>query len=80
MARRGTYEKRADRLNRLSVAPDDAPNVGPPHGDAKDRRISVWALRDDDFVGKLNQIAEHELEELFHGLSVTGVTLLSPPP
>ena len=75
--RGGAGKQRADRLDRLPVPPDDAADITLPHRHAKHRRVSARALRDDHFVRELNQIAEDELEELFHAVSVAGVYSLS---
>lgn len=74
---RGAGEQRADRLDRLAIAPDDTPDIGLSHNEPKHGRIAAGALGDDDFVGELNQMTNHELEELFHALSVAPVGRLS---
>jgi len=78
VARSRAGEQGADRLNRLTVPADDTSDIRLSHGDAKDGCISARALRDDDFVGEFNQVAEDELEELFHAISVATEPTLSP--
>jgi hypothetical protein len=74
---RGAGQERANCLNGLPIASDDAADIGLPHGEPEDGRVPVRTFGDDDFVGKLNQLANDELEELFHALSLAGVFVLS---
>jgi len=80
VARGGASEQRTDCLDRLAIATDDSSHIRLPHRDAKHGRVAARALRDDDFVGELNQVAEDKLEELFHAVSVAGVYSLSSLP
>ena len=59
-------QQRANRLDRLSVAPDDSTNVGLAQLDPEDRRLTGWNFRKHHFVGKLDELPDDELEKLFH--------------
>ena len=80
VARSRAREKRADRLNCLAVSTNDASDIRLPHSKPEHRGIAVRAFGDDDLVGKLDQVANDELEELFHAVSVAGDDRLSPLP
>ena len=66
MPRCGTREQRADRANRLTVAPDDAADIGLTHLQTKDRQAAVRDFREHDFIGKLDELPNDELEKLSH--------------
>jgi hypothetical protein len=67
MARRGTRKQRADRLNGFAVAADDSANIALPHLQPKHSRLSAWYFGEHDLVRKLDELANDELEKLFHG-------------
>ena len=69
----GAGQQRADRLDRLAVAPDNAAYVGLAKLDPKDGRPSRRNLRKHHLIGKLDELANDELEELFHGRETTGL-------
>src|ERR1043166_8730602 len=66
MTRGGAGEQGANRVNRLAVASDDAANVALPQLHAKNRRFPRGNLRKHHLIGKLDELANDELEELFH--------------
>ena len=66
MTRGGTGEQSADRIDRLSVAPDNPADITLAELDPEDRRFSGRNLREHHFIGELDQLANNELEELFH--------------
>src|SRR5204863_4880635 len=57
----------ANGVNRLAVAADDAADVALAELDAEDRHFSRRNFREHHLVGKLDQLANDEFEELFHG-------------
>ena len=59
-------QQRADCLNSLAIAANDSAYVGLPQLDPEDRRLSRRNLRQHHLIGKLNQLADDELEELLH--------------
>lgn len=76
VTRRGAVQKRANRVNGLAVAADDAADVALAQLHFKNRHLSVRKFREDHIVGKLNQLADDELEKFFHG----GQKLSTNPP
>ena len=66
MARSRTGEHRANSLNGLPAAPNNATDVSSSKLDLKDRGSPVWNFRQDHVVRKFDQLANDELEELSH--------------
>ena len=66
MARGGAGEQCANRLNGLTVAANDPADIALAQLQAKDSRSARWNFRDDHLIGKLDQLADDELEKLFH--------------
>ena len=66
MAPGGAGQQSANRINRLAVPADDAANVALAQLDAENRRFSRGDLRKHHLIGKLDELANDELEELFH--------------
>src|SRR5437588_6793361 len=66
MARGGAGQERADRINRLAVAPNNPANVALAQLHAEDRHFSRWDLGKHHLIGKLDKLANDELEELLH--------------
>ena len=60
-------EKSANRLNGLAVSSDDAADIALSELNSKDRHAAVWNLREHHFVRIIDELANDELEELFHG-------------
>ena len=77
MARGGAGQQRSNGLNRLAVASDDSAHVGLAQLHPEHRRLPGRNLREHHFIGKLDQLANDELEELLHGPSVFEVCGLS---
>jgi hypothetical protein len=67
MAAGGTGEQGANRLNGLAVATDDPANIALAHLQPKNGHLSARYFREHDLVGKLDELTNDELEELFHG-------------
>src|SRR4051812_41464285 len=67
VARGGAGEQRADGLNGLAIAANDAADVGLPQLHPEDSRFSRGDLRKHHLIGELDQLANNELEKLFHG-------------
>jgi hypothetical protein len=67
----GAGQQRPDRLDRLAVAPDDPADVGLAKLHAKDRRLSRWDFGKHHLIGKLDELANDEFEELFHESEAT---------
>src|SRR3954468_20820364 len=61
-----TRQQRANRLDRLAVATNDAADIGLPQLDPEDRRFSRGDLRKHHLVRKLDKLANDKFEELFH--------------
>lgn len=76
----GTGEQRANCLNCLPVASDNSPDIALPHLQAEDGGLAVRDFRQHHFVRKLDEMANDELEKLFHALSLAGLFVLSLPP
>src|SRR5438270_6205903 len=66
MARGGAGQERADRINRLAVAPNNPADVALAQLHAEDRHFSRWDLGKHHLIGKLDKLANDELEELLH--------------
>ena len=66
VARGGAVQHRANGVNGLAVAADDAADVALTQLDFEDRHFAAWNFREDHVVRKFNQLADDELEELFH--------------
>ena len=66
MARSRTGEHRANSLNGLAASPNNATDVSSSKLQLKDRCSAAWNLRQDHVVGKFDQLANDELEELSH--------------
>ena len=66
MARGGARQQGADRIDGLTVAPDDPAHVALAQLDPEDRCFSLRDLRKHHLVGEFDQLANNELEELFH--------------
>jgi len=71
MSRRRAGKQSPDRLDRLTVPADDATDVGLAQLHAKDRHFSRRNLREHHFVGEFDELANDELEELFHDAETT---------
>ena len=67
MATGGTGKQRTDCLNGLAVATDDPANIALAHLQPKNGHLPAWYFREHDLVGKLDELTNDELEELFHG-------------
>ena len=65
VAGRGTVQQRSDGLNSLTVAPDYATHVGLAKLQLEDGGLA-GDFRQNHVVGKLNELANHELEKFFH--------------
>src|SRR5438093_1337531 len=63
---RGGIEQIPDRRDRLSVFPDDLPDVALAHLKAEDRFPRRLLLQDDNLVGKLDEMPEDILKKTFH--------------
>ena len=66
MARRRTSEQRANSLNGLAAATNDAADVSSSKLHLKNRGSPAWNFRQDHVVRKFDQLANDELEELSH--------------
>ena len=66
MARGRTGQQSANRLDGLAAATNYATDVSPPKLQLKDRGSAVWNFRQYHVVRKFDQLANDELEELFH--------------
>jgi len=66
MTRGGAGQQRADRLDRLPVAPDDSADVGLAQLHPENRGLPGGNLREHHFVGKFDELPDDELEKLFH--------------
>src|ERR1700682_577825 len=66
VARGGTGEESANGVNGLPVAPNDSANVALAKLDLKDRHFAARDFGEHHVVGKLDQLANDELEELLH--------------
>jgi hypothetical protein len=66
MARGRTGEQRTNSLNGLAAPANNATDVSSAKLQLKDRGSAAWNFRQDNVVGKFNQLANDELEELSH--------------
>src|ERR1700682_6270467 len=80
VARGGAGQQGADRVNRLACAADDPAHVALAKLDAENRHLAGRNLREHHFIGKLDELANDELEELFHDLKAIGVGRTLPAP
>ena len=71
MPRRGTVQKRANRMNGLAVAPDDAAHVGLTQLHLENRHFAVGNFRQHHVIGKFDQLTNDELKKFFHSESLT---------
>ena len=67
MARGRAGEQSANRLDGLTAPANDATYVPSPKLQLKDCGSAVWNFRQDHVIRKFYQLANYELEELFHG-------------
>lgn len=67
MTRSRTGQKRANRLNGLTISTDDAADVALPELDPENCHAPVWNFREHHLVRIIDELANDELEELFHG-------------
>ena len=74
MAGSGTGEEGANRADGLAVPADDPANVALPHLQTEDGRPAAGNFREHDFVGKLDQLPNNELEKLPHESQLSGAT------
>lgn len=79
MARRRAGKQGTDRLDRLTVAANDATDVALSHRKAKDGGVAVRDFGDEHLVRKLDEITDNELEERFHASILVGLGTLSLP-
>jgi hypothetical protein len=66
MARGRTGEQRANSLNGLAAAANNATDVSSSKLQLEDRGSAAWNFRQDHVVRKFDQLANDELEELSH--------------
>ena len=66
MPRGRAREQRTNRANRLSVASNDATDIGLPHLQTKDRHAAIRDLGKHDFIGEFDELPNDELEKLSH--------------
>ena len=66
MPRRRAREQRANRSNRLPVAPNDPSDIALAHLQAKDCHAAIGNLREHDFIGEFDELPNDELEKLSH--------------
>ncbi len=66
MARGGTGEQRANSLNGLAAATNDAADVSPSKLQLKDGRSAAWNFREHHVVRKFDQLPNDELEKFSH--------------
>src|SRR5664279_1504263 len=67
VTRSGTGQQCADRLNGLAVAANDTPDVRLAQLHSEDRCLSRRNFGEHHLIRKLNELANNELEKLFHG-------------
>lgn len=67
VTRRGAGQQGADGLNRLAIAANDPPNIALPQLHPENRRLPAGQLVQHHLIGKLDELANDELEKLFHG-------------
>ena len=66
VARGGTGQERANRLNGLAIAADDPANVALPQLQFENDQLSVRNFGKHHLVRKFDQLTNNELEKLFH--------------
>ena len=66
MARGRTGEQRTNSLNGLTAPANNATDVSSSELELKDCGSAAWNFRQDHVVGKFDQLANDELEELSH--------------
>ncbi len=66
MARGRTGEQGANSLNGLAAPANNATDISSSKLQLKDRGSAAWNFRQDHVVGKFDQLANDELEELSH--------------
>jgi len=66
MARGWTGEQRANSLNGLATPANNPTDVSSSKLHLKNRGSAAWDFRQDHVVGKFDQLANDELEELSH--------------
>ena len=66
MTRGRAGQQRADRLDRLPVATNDAAHVGLAQLHSENCGFPGWNFREHHFVRKLDELPDDELEKLFH--------------
>ncbi len=71
MTRSGTIQKRANRVNGLTVAADDSADVGLAQLHLKNCHFPAGDFGKHHVVGKFDQLPDDELEKFFHGKSLT---------
>ena len=64
--RSGAGEQGANRLNGLTVPPDNPADIGLAELQPKYRRSSCGDLGQHHFVRKFHQLPDYEFEKLFH--------------
>ena len=70
VTRRGAVQHRADGVNRLSIAADDSADVTLAKLDLENGHFPR-DFSEHHVVGKLDQLANDELEKLLHGRQAT---------
>ena len=71
VARSGTGQQRPDRLDRLAVAPDDPADIGLAKLHPENRCFPRRDFGKHHLIGKLDELANDEFEELFHESEAT---------
>jgi hypothetical protein len=66
MARGRTGEQRTNSLNGLTAPANNATDISSSELELKDCGSAAWNFRQDHVVGKFDQLANDELEELSH--------------
>ena len=66
MAGSGTIQERADGMNRLAIATNDAADVSLTQLHPENGHFATWNLGQHHVVRKLDQLTNDELEKLFH--------------
>ena len=64
----------ANGLNGLAVAANDPADIGLPQLHPEDRGFSRRNLREHHLIGEFNQLANDELEKLFHEVKVSALS------
>jgi hypothetical protein len=76
VTRGGTREQRANGVNGLTAATDDATDISSSKLQLKDGCSAAWNFREDHVIGKFNQLSNDELEKLSHAAE----RLITNPP